>query len=364
MESDPREGGRPSTPVAEPSSAAHSSSRTPAASTPTHEGGPLAATVGAALASVASVPTAAVLEAPDGVAAGAAGAGLQDSQDLDQPRAGVTEQATGTEQVPAAAGAASGGAAEGARGAGNGAGRAGVDSLRPVDAQVLAARPVALPESPVYKTLRSLVGNGLPELLLEVTRTGQISRALWLQLDEGEIGLAGKLAQDEAKATGANMLTLAVKGLDRLIGAVKAPKAGGTSAAAAPREVPVTGPQDLSHLDPQLAPGRRCTAFGDLGVVESATNASYVVLRDDGERVTVDRHVAGHLAKLKPSEAPLPEVKRDDVVVLAPQGSQWRPKKGGDVVTVVEVRGGNRVLSTGKVLADFLVVSGFERVTA
>lgn len=364
LESDPRESGQPSTPVAELSSATHSSSKTPAAETPTHEAGPLATIVGAALASMASVPTAAVLEAPDGVAAIAAVAGLQDSQEIqDQPRAGMNQQTTSTEEVPAAAG-------EGAARPGNGAGSPGVDSLRPVDAQTLAARPVMPPEGPAYKALRSLVGKSLPEMLLEKTRTGQLPRGeLWLRLELGEIELVRVTAQAEAKATQTSMITLAVRGLDHLIGAKKAPKAStGKAMAAASSGVPVTGPQDLAHVDPQLVPGQRCTVGGKLGVIALKMKPEYTVLLDDGERVLVDRHVASQLQSLRPSDAPHPDVPaaapQTTVPVQVPVGTAWRPKSGGDVVRVTAVAGTNRTLSNGATVAFYTLMTSFEQVQA
>jgi hypothetical protein len=65
-------------------------------------------------------------------------------------------------------------------------------------------------EGPAHKALRSLVGKSLPEMLKERTRTGQLSRELWLRLELGEIELARVTAQAEAQASQTSMITLAV----------------------------------------------------------------------------------------------------------------------------------------------------------
>ncbi|MVN88610.1 hypothetical protein GO986_17885 [Deinococcus sp. HMF7620] len=175
------------------SSAPHSSSGN--AALQTHEAGPLP---GEPLTS----------SPPDGGAAHAAGQGdLIQPQIQDQPPAGESDQATDTEHVPGGSAAAGG---------------LTVDTLRPLSRATLAARPVALPESATYRGLKALVGNSLPTLLKESTRTGSLPRTLWLQLDPAEVDLVRTTAQHEAKAMQGNMITLAVRGLDRLIGAVKA----------------------------------------------------------------------------------------------------------------------------------------------
>ncbi|MBZ9753207.1 hypothetical protein K7W42_20430 [Deinococcus sp. HMF7604] len=148
---------------------------------------------------------------PDGGAAHTAEQGdLIQPQIQDQPPAGEASQATNTEHVP---------------GGGAAAGGLTVDTLRPLSRGVLAERPVALPDSATYRGLKALVGNSLGTLLKESTRTGSLPRALWLQLDPVEVDLVRATAQREAKVTQGNMITLAVRGLDRLIGAVKASSA-------------------------------------------------------------------------------------------------------------------------------------------
>ncbi|WP_082505654.1 helix-turn-helix domain-containing protein [Deinococcus sp. Leaf326] len=361
---DPREGGPLSTPVAEPRSATHSSSTDSAApKTSTHEAGPLGTIVGAALASVAPVPQVKASQ-PDGAAVAAGQEILVDSRNSAKPRGGMNEQATSLENVPGGAAGAGTGAAEGARGAGDGAGRAGVDSIRPVDAQTLAARPVAPLDGPAYKSLKSLLGNGLTSMLKEVTRTGQISRELWLRLEEGEIGLVRVLAQEEAKLTSANMITLAVRGLDRLIGAVKVEKQASPTVVAA---------------DPQLVAGQRCTVADQvgaltLGVVVEVNAVRYKIRFDDGNGRDVDRKVVAQLRTLKASDASLAPALAvapalEGPTLFVPAGTSWRRIAGkggqpGEIVTVQAVLGNTRKLSNGTNLPFYTIQRDFEQVSA
>lgn len=158
---------------------------------------------------------------PDGGAADAAGQDTHaTSQVQDQPPVGTVDQATSTEQVPGAAGGPSGDQDSPVA--------ASVDALRSVPASELSTRVPARPESAEYRALLSLCGKGLGGYLQEYTRTGSIPRTQWLRLTLAELELVRVTAQQEARAENRNMLTLAVRGLDRLIGARSAPHAPGS----------------------------------------------------------------------------------------------------------------------------------------
>ncbi|MBZ9752976.1 hypothetical protein K7W42_19240 [Deinococcus sp. HMF7604] len=256
--------------VSRASFAPHSSSGN--AALQTHEAGPLPSEP------LTSSP-------PDGGAADAAGQDdLIQPQIQDQPPAGKSGQATDTEQVP---------------GGGAAAGGLTVDTLRPLSRATLSARPVALPESATYRGLKALVGNGLTGFLKETTRTGSLPRALWLQLEPAEVDLVRVTAQREAKAAGGNMITLAVRGLDRLIGAVKVSPAAVSAPAGA-----VNHPQ---------------------------------------------------------AKAPEPEPASPADAVSV--GTRWEHKKIADrIVTVVHLEGGHVELHTGERMLSFLLHKDFKRV--
>lgn len=158
---------------------------------------------------------------PDGGAADAAGQDTHvPSQIQAQPAVGTVGQSTSTEQVPAAAGGPSGDQDAPAV--------PSVDALRSVPASEFSSRVPALPESPEYRALLSLFGKNLGGYLQEYTRTGSIPRTQWLRLTRAEVELVRDTAQAEARAAQGNMLTLAVRGLDRLIGAVSTPRTAGS----------------------------------------------------------------------------------------------------------------------------------------
>lgn len=360
--SNPGEEGSSSASVAEPDTAAHSSSKN-LNSTPTPEGLRNSSIFGAALASLVIVPQVEASQ-PDGTAHAVEQDLLVDSQDFAEPRGGMNEQATSLENVPGGAAGAGAEAVQGARGAGDGAGRAGVDSIRPVDAQELAARPVEPVDGAAYQELKSLVGGkNLVQLTKELTRTGGLSREAWLKLKLGEVQLVRVLAQQEAKATGGNMLTLAVRGLDRLIGAVRVEKR--ISAAAV-------------NADPQLQPGQRCTVADQvgvltLGVVQEVNAVRYKIQFDDGNGRNIDRTVAAQLCTLKPSDAPLPVaapvLAPEGPTLFVPTGTSWRRKAGkggqiGELVTVRAVLGNKRELSNGVKLFFYEIQRDFEQVQA
>lgn len=214
---------------------------------------------------------------PDGGAAHAAKSGIQTpSQVQIQPPAGRVDQATSTEQVPGAAG--------GPRGDQDSVVVPSVDALLPVFTSELSMRPPAHPGSEVYKTLQSLLGKNLGGYLQEYTRTGSIPRTRWLHLTLVELELVRDTAQAEAWATQGNMLTLAIRGLDRLIGAVSASRAPGSgSQPALPTvtpngsslspAVPLEQVADIASTD-RYAPGARWQAVegGLVVTIDRTTN--------------------------------------------------------------------------------------------
>lgn len=355
-----------SAPVVEPNPAQHSSSSDAALNdaarqTATHEAGSVMnSPADLALPHVPSSPALVLQElAPDGVAADAA-------LDLDFSREefdllfGAPSSTEALEHVPGAA--AGGRVVEALRGASLSPMTLSVAELLPIPAPELNSRPVAAPEGEVRKALREVVGNGLPRYLSEYTRTGQISRQLWLKLTLAEIQQVADIARLESGISNDNMITLAVRGLDRLIGAVKAPKPEGKPVPAGQK---VIGPVDLSHLDPHLPEGGRCTVDGKLGVVKSVRQNGYIVEFDSGDMATVDRFVAAHLSSLKASTEPhVAAASSDEVVVLAKVGSRYRELATEAEVHVTAVQGANRVLSSGRTLAcyELLNATRFERL--
>ena len=359
----PHEGPPLSAPVVELGSLERSSSKNEK-QPPTPEGLRSSSIFGASLTSLVVIPQVEASQ-PDGTA-NAVGQGLSvDLQDSAKPLVGMNEQATSLEKVPGGA-AAGAGLAKEPSGAGNGAGRAGVDSIQPLDAQELASRPVEPVDGPAYLALRSLLGKkNLPELVKELTRTGGLPRDPWLKLTEGEIGLVRVLAQEEAKLTGANTLTLAVRGLDRLIGAVRVEKSASAKLAAA-------------QVDPQLLTGQRCRVDAPdgtwvLGVVQEVHEVQYRILLDDQGVRKIDRTSVAELRTLRASDAPAPTVAAtpapEGPALFAPVGTSWRRVAGkggqlGEVVTVQGVLGTKRKLSNGGELAFYTIQKDFEQVLA
>ncbi|GGL15625.1 hypothetical protein [Deinococcus radiotolerans] len=193
---------------AQPSSAARSSSGVAARET---AGGQISPA-----ASVAVLP-------PDGGAADAAN-GHTLSEIMETSHPGRQDgQATDTAEVPGAAGGPSGDQGSPAA--------PSVDALRPIPTPELSTRVPARPESAEYRALLTLFGKNLGGYLQEYTRTGSIPRTQWLRLTLAELDLVRDTAQGEARATQGNMLTLAVRGLDRLIGAVAAPRTAASGSA-------------------------------------------------------------------------------------------------------------------------------------
>jgi hypothetical protein len=285
------------------------------------------------------------LTSPDGAAASASGASPRKLRDETQPLTRQDDQATALEQVP-----------------GGGAARPDwLEALAPVTG--LLDRPAAEPGSPTYRALKALAGKSLTKYLGEKTRTGQLPRSRWLHLEPGEIDRVRGLAQAEAEVGSENMITLALRGLDRLIGAVKAeaPAESGVPAAAAGQ-------------DPQLLPGQRCTVADQvgtltLGVVLEVNAARYKIRFDDGNGRDVDRTVAAQLRTLKASAAPLPATtpEPEAAAPLVPAGTTWRRIKGkdgqpGEQVTVQAVLGMKRTLSNGAELPVYVITRDFEQV--
>jgi hypothetical protein len=348
------------TPVNEPSPAQHSS-RDAALQTSTREAEPVTPPLAdLPLPQVPSSPTG-TLEGPPpvGVAADAAGDALTVT---DEEAEALFASGTSTEALEEVPGGAAGEATEAPSGPALPALALTVAELLPIPPSDLASRPVADPES--EKALREAVGKQFPTYAAEKTRTGNLSRELWRKLTVEEIRRVTLTARLEASTSKDNMITLVVRGLDRLIGAVKPPKA---VVPAAPAGEKVLGPVDLSHLDPQLPEGARCSVSGKLGMVKSVRQNGYIVELDGGDMITLDRFVAGHLNSLKPSTEPRVTVtSSNDVVVLAKVGTTYRELATGVVVEVKAVQGANRLLDNGHTIPCYQLVNAtrFERLSA
>ncbi|MDL2343015.1 hypothetical protein QOL99_02500 [Deinococcus sp. MIMF12] len=320
-------------PEAEPTPPLPSSSES--AARLTAEGTPATITPGALITPPATVAGVAVLEPPVGGAADAAEE--RPTPSLDKIRElfeRQIDQATGNETVPGGGAAVPDAGAEAPSGDGEAASSPSVDDLAPIPAAELSSRVPAGPESPAYKAMREVLGNSLPEWIGERTRTGQILRsAHWILLTEDEVRQVTAIAQAEAERNRDNMHTLFARGLDRLVGAVKLRGAVPTDKGRPQEETKVIGPVDLSHLDPNLSVGQRCTVGGALGIVLSNRANGYVVDLDSGERVTVDRAAAGQLTSLRASDAPAPrQIKGEDRHAV---GARWRCKSSGNEVQIV-----------------------------
>nr|WP_255682393.1 helix-turn-helix domain-containing protein [Deinococcus sp. 6YEL10] len=97
-----------------------------------------------------------------------------------------------------------------------------VDDLMPVPELELFARPAALPTEATYRLVKGMVGGNkaIDDGILEtLTPAGAISRQHWLRLTEEELTEVRSVAQAEAKANSLNFYTVAIRGLDRMIGA-------------------------------------------------------------------------------------------------------------------------------------------------
>jgi len=299
--------------------------------------------------------------APDGVAADAAGDALtvtdEDAEFLFA--SGTSTEAL--EEVPGG-GAAGEAAAEAPIGAALPPLALTVAELLPIPPTDLASRPVAGPET--EKALREAVGKQFPTYAAEKTRTGNLSRELWYKLTVEEIRRVTLTARVEASTSKDNMVTLVVRGLDRLIGAVKPPKVVVPAAAGGN----VLGPVDLSHLDPQLPEGARCSVGSKLGVVKSVRQNGYIIELDGGDMMTLDRFVAGHLTSLKPSTEPrvTTMTSSEAVVVLANIGTTYRELATGTQVQVTALQGASRVLSSGRTVPCYELMNAarFERLGA
>ncbi|UQN10729.1 hypothetical protein [Deinococcus sp. QL22] len=347
------------TPVAEPSPAQHSSMDA-ALQIPTHEAEPITPPVtDLPLPQVPSSPTGMLEQpAPSGVAAEAAG---DDLTITDEDAEFLFASGTSTEALETVPGGGAGEAvAEAPHGAALPALALTVAGLFPIPPTDLASRPVAGPES--EKALREALGKQFSTYAAEKTRTGNLSRdELWSKLTVEEIRRVMLTARLEASTSKDNMITLVVRGLDRLIGAVKPPKVVVPAA-----DGKVLGPVDLSHLDPHLPEGARCSVGSKLGVVKSVRQNGYIIELDGGDMMTLDRFVAGHLTSLKPSTEPVvaAQTSSDDVVVLAKVGSVYRDLSTGAEVEVKAVQGANRLLNTGHTIPCYQLVNAarFERV--
>ena len=311
---------------------------------------------------------------PGGAAHAAAPGSPQKPRDGTPPPARQDGQATGSEQVPGAAAARA----------------VGVEALTPVPREELVARTPAGLGGAAVRALEEVFGSKLQTYLGEDTRTTGLPREdWWVRLTPAEIALvkatataeheAAKTARKQAVRTGrtgadvpevTKQITLLIRGMDQLVSSVAPAVTPAGQASKAPKTRVgdgVEGPKDLSHLDPKLAVGARCEVNGQLGVVESAGNANYVVRRDDGEPVTVDRHVAAQLQALKPSDAPRPEASAG--AADAPvQRATWRrvTGKGGPIGEEVQVEastGGRRKLSTGQEISILELQQNYEQVS-
>lgn len=99
---------------------------------------------------------------------------------------------------------------------------ASIEELTPVPRTELAKRAPATPRDSTYSRLVGLFGgNKVLEggILEQPTPSGGLPRQDWLKLNEAELELVKKAAQAEAQATEGNFFTLAIRGLDRMIGA-------------------------------------------------------------------------------------------------------------------------------------------------
>jgi hypothetical protein len=344
------------TPVDEPSPAQHSSMDA-ALQTPTHEAEPVIPPLAdLPLPQVPSSPARTLKGLPPGgVAADAAVDALTVT---DEDAELLFASGTSTEALEEVPGG--GAAAEAPSGAALPALALTVAELLPIPPTDLASRPVAGPES--EKALCEAVGKQFPVYVAEKTRTGNLSRELWYKLTVEEIRRVTLTARLEASTSKDNLITLVVRGLDRLIGAVKPPKVVGPAAA----DGNVLGPVDLSHLDPHLLEGARCSVGSKLGVVKSVRQNGYIIELDGGDMMTLDRFVAGHLTSLQPSTEPVvaAQTASDDVVVLAKVGSVYRDLSTGAEVEVKAVQGANRLLNTGHTIPCYQLVNAarFERV--
>ncbi|UQN10110.1 hypothetical protein [Deinococcus sp. QL22] len=135
------------------------------------------------------------------------------------------------------------------------------------------------------------------------------------------------------------MITLAVHGLDRLIGAVKPPRLS------YPACLPVRkcwGQWILSPLDSHLLEGARCK----LGMVKSGRQNGYIVELDGSDLITLDRFVVGHLTSFKPKTEPVvaAQASSDEVVVLAKVRTVYRDLSTGAEAEVTAVQGASHVL--------------------
>lgn len=281
---------------------------------------------------------------PDGGGAHAPGDLVLTDADVDELFAPGNVDDTSPGKIPAAAG----GAVPALR----------VADLVPIPRVELVERPAAVPSSAEHRMIRSLVtGKQIDAGLLEqATPTGGLSRQDWLRLTLDEIGLVKTAAQSEAQAEGTGFVTLAIRGLDRMIGAVRREASGPKAEAGG------TNPDAVARYDPKLPVGARCTVAGQLGVVWQVTNAVYLVDRDDGERVTVDRAAPAQLRRLKASAAPAPsgpvgQPAQPDA--LGALGSKWQPRAGGDALEVTAIEGAARIMSDGSRVPVYTLTSKF-----
>lgn len=164
------------------------------------------------LEAVREQPAGVAVLSPDGEAAGAA---ITDAELAhlfgDSEATQEAQEVTAVEDVPRAAPLAALGAPV-----------RRVDDLMPVPELDLHSRAAALPTEPVYRLVKGMVGGNraIDDGILEtLTPAGAISRQNWLRLTEEELTEVRDVAQLEAKTGGLNFYTVAIRGLDRLIGA-------------------------------------------------------------------------------------------------------------------------------------------------
>lgn len=262
-------------------------------------------------------------QAPDGAAAHAA-MGHTPSQEQAQPatQGRQDEPATDTEDVPAAAAAP----------------LESVADLRPVPQAELDARPSWPRSGPEMKLLVQYGGTLVNRTITENTPVRDLLRAQWwTRLTSDEIHLAGLTASREAQRDGLNMRTVFYRALDRLIGALPATKP-------APGEVSPT-----LAADPHLKPGDGVRVDSTDGVVERVTVTHYRVQLVDETTVTLDRAVHAHLSRLQRLDyvPALPEGRAETLAA----GKVWKAKKGGTLVMIQQLEGGQVTLDNGERLS-------------
>lgn len=265
-------------------------------------------------------------QAPDGAAAHAAMAHTPSQQQTQPTTQGrQDEPATDTEDVPAAAAAPV-------------APLELVADLRPVPQAELDARPSWPRTGPEMKLLVQYGGTLVNRTITENTPVRDLPRAQWwTRLTSDEIHLAGLTASREAQRDGLNMRTMFYRALDRLIGALPATKP--TQGVVSP----------ILAADPHLKSGDGVRVDSTDGVVERVTVTHYYVQLVDETTVKLDRDVHAHLSRLQRLDyvPTLPEGRAETLAT----GKVWKAKKGGTLVMIQQLDGGQVTLDNGERLS-------------